>query len=214
MSEQQPGTPPDGGTPAAPPAPPAPGGGAPTPFVVSKDEWVDSRREIRNVKETLGTLAATLAKLAPVAPPPPSDDKGKGSPGPTVDADVRARLDLADAIDESGLTLTQANKQLVKRLHSAERPTDVRAWLAETVKILPVVPAATAAPMVSPPAAPGDTGPPSATPAAGGQLPENPLLWPPDVVRKTPLEEYRKALAEYDARAGKGDPLKALRRRR
>jgi hypothetical protein len=202
-----PPAPPDGGAGTAPPAAPAPGA---APFVVSKDEWLDSRREVRAVKEMLAKLTPATA---PPAAPPSDDGKGKGAPpAPTVDADVRARLDLADAIDESGLALTKENKALVKRLFAAERPQNAREWLAETAKILPSAPVAAAPTAATPPTAPSNTGAPVPSPAAG-QLPDDPRQWPADVVRKMSSEDFRKELTKYQATQSGINPFRHLRKR-
>lgn len=66
---------------------------------------------------------------------------------------------------------------------------------------------------VVPPTAPSNTGAPAPTPGpSNGQLPDNPLLWPPDVVRACSAMEYRDALDSYERRQGRGDPLHGLRR--
>jgi hypothetical protein len=202
------GAPPDGGsaptqdtTATVAVTPPAP---APEEFKLTKQEWLDFRREVRS-------------KLDRTTPPA---DEGKAkatqpaAPAPVAADDTSARLDLADAMDDIGTTLSKENKALVKRLFKAERPTNVREWLSETMTILPKV----AAPVVAAPTAPApiaksDTGAATAAPSAV-QLSDNPLLWDAATVRKMGPVAWRKALEDHDARTGKGDPLHLLRPQR
>lgn len=64
------------------------------------------------------------------------------------------------------------------------------------------------------PAQAAPTPPPAAPPPGPAQLDPNPLRWDESTVRKLSVEEYRRALAAWDRRAGGPDPLAQLRRRR
>lgn len=202
------GAPPDGGSAPPPQDTTAPvavvTAPAPEEFKLSKQEWLDFRREMRSKLERPTTPA----------------DEGKAKASPAVPADATAskladlefRLELKDAISAAGIA-DRTFAELVEKAARAERPTDMAAFVAKYAGFAPRPATAAAAPAAPAPTAPSNTGAAAAAPSSG-QLPDNPLLWDAATVRKTGAVAWRKALEEYDARTGKGDPLHALRRRK
>jgi hypothetical protein len=198
------GAPPDGGsaptqdtTATVAVTPPAP---APEEFKLTKQEWLDFRREVRS-------------KLDRTTPPA---DEGKAKAtqaaalAPVAADDTSARLDLADAMDDIGAALSKENKALVKRLFKAERPTNVREWLSETMAILPK-PAALPVPAAAPaPLAKSDTGAPTA-PSTAGQLPENPFLWGAEIRNALKPGEYHEIVERWQRKQGMGNPFADMR---
>lgn len=170
-------------------------------------------KEIVGLRTETRELTGLVRKLLEGGAPSPAKPASPAAPAPAYD-DTRARLDLADAMDDAGVAFGKDQKALIKRLFQAEKPTNARDWLAETVKILPSAPAPAApvATPVTPPTAPSNTGAPTAP--LQNELPPDPRQWPADVVRKMSVEDWRKAMDAYRISTGQGDPLRALRPKR
>lgn len=180
----------------------------------SKGDWAGFQKTLReqtqliaSITEKLNTLGAPAAKTEPAKP-------ADASALAQQVADLNRRISIRDALASAGVTDPRVAAR-VERVAKAENPSDLGSFVTEFLAdFVPAKPAAAAAIVpVAPPAAPSNTGPPAASPA-GAQLPENPMHWPPDVVRKLGTEAVRKALDEYDAKHGRGDPLRAIRRKR
>jgi hypothetical protein len=184
----------------------------------SKGDWAGLNKTLRDQtailsaqNERINALTDALAKMSGA---PPKTEPSKPADAAAVMAEVSAlkfQLALKDALSGAGIT-DRSFAELVEKAALSEKPTDLAAFVARYAPLAPraaAAPAATAAP----PTAPSNTGAPQAAPSSG-QLPENPMHWPADTVRKLGPEGFRKALDDYDARTGKGDPLRALRRRR
>jgi hypothetical protein len=219
MSDQTNGGAPDGAT-----ATPTPVAGTATttatttaPVEVanpSKGDWAGMNKAMREQATILATTQTQLAEvakaLAALAPQQTKAEPSKPADAASVSAQLAAlefKLALKDAIGSAGIT-DRSFAELV------EKAADMAAFVAKYAPLAPraaaAVIAATAAPS---PTAPSNTGAATAAPSSG-QLPDNPLLWDSATVRKTGLVAWRKALEEFDARTGKGDPLHLLRPQR
>jgi hypothetical protein len=225
MSDQTNGGAPDGAT-----ATPTPVAGTATttatttaPVEVanpSKGDWAGMNKAMREQATILATTQTQLAEvakaLAALAPQQTKAEPSKPADAASVSAQLAAlefKLALKDAIGSAGIT-DRSFAELVEKAAFAEKPADMAAFVAKYAPLAPraaaAVIAATAAPS---PTAPSNTGAATAAPSSG-QLPDNPLLWDSATVRKTGLVAWRKALEEFDARTGKGDPLHLLRPQR
>lgn len=189
---------------AATPRTPPPAA-ASEPAAPSHGDWAGMQKALRAIRDQLERLDVGGAS------------RGKAAPASGAEPVSRAEFDamvfdgrVKDALLEHGIRDAQLVR-LVQTTARAERPEDVSAFVAGFARFSPqpVTSPATPAP---PPAPSTNTGPPAAAPASK-QMPENPLQWDPAVVRAMSVEDYRKALAEYDQRHGRGNPFAALRRR-
>lgn len=215
-----------GGGADAPTVTPTPAAGTPTttapvtpttePAAPSKGDWAGFQKTLREQTQLIASITEKLNALGqPQKPAEPAKPADASALAQQV-ADLNRRISIRDALAVAGVTDPKVAARL-ERVAKAENPSDLGSFVAEFIAdFVPAKPAAAApAAPVAPPTAPSNTGAPAPTPGPStGQLPDNPLLWPAEVVKKMPLEEYRKALNDYDARAGKGDPLRHLRRKR
>lgn len=212
MSDQTPPAPPDGGNgngtppPAAPPAPTAS-----APFIPTKEEWVESRKEMRQIRELLmkqtGAPAVTNnVTAAPAAPASTSPDLVAQVEDIKMDLAIERALRAAKVADNDPLAETLAD--LVK----AKKPPDVAAFITQRAAALRPAGAAVPAPVV-PPAAPSNTGAPASAPSAATTLPDDPRRWPPEVVEKLSPQEFRAALDKYTSAKSGINPLRHLRKR-
>jgi hypothetical protein len=166
---------------------------ATTGFNISKEEWLDFRREVRN----------KLASPTEQPKPTPGGVAPAAAPADAAMARVNElefKMAIKDAIIAGGVSDPKLAK-LIEQAARAERPTDMTAFVAEYASVLPRTPAVTApttipAPVVVAPST--NTGPPAPTITAPG-LPANPAAWPEDVIRKTPVTEFMNAMHAYQA---------------
>lgn len=171
-----------------------PGGQAPQEFKLTRDEWVDFRRELRNLKVKSETPAAT---------PTPDGDRV---------AALEFKLAIKDALADHGISDPKA-RRLIEDAARAAKPEDLSHFV-ESYKDL--FPAKSAAATVSPvnqvaaPSAPSNTGAPAG--AGGGTLPSNPLEWPQEVINRTPPVEFKAALDNYFGGGRGHNPYKGLKR--
>jgi hypothetical protein len=184
----------------------------------SKGDWAGMAKSQRETNERLNAVAEQVSKLVGALAPQAKAEPSKPADAATVSAQLAAlefKLSLKEAIGSAGIT-DRSFAELVEKAAIAEKPADLAAFVAKYAPLAPRAAAAataTAAPAAPSPTAPSNTGAATAAPSAV-QLSDNPLLWDAATVRKAGPVAWRKALEEYDARTGKGDPLHALRRRK
>lgn len=180
---------------------------APEIAAPSKDDWAGMAKSIREI-------AKSLSAVMPQQPPPKTETPKPATADAVAEklAVLEFRLGLKEAMSAAGIT-DRLLAEVVEKAAMQDKPADLAAYVAKYAALKPAGAPAAIPAAVTPPIAPSNTGTPAPNPSAAA-LPDNPLLWPPDVVRKTSAADFQKALAEYDARTGKGDPLRALRRPR
>lgn len=214
MSEQTPPAPPDGGNGTPPPAAPA----APTPFVPTKEEWVESRKEQRQIRELLTKLTGAPAVTNNVAVAPPPTPPPAPAPAPDLAAqieDMRMDLAIARALGAAKIADTDPLAETLTELVKAKKPPDVAAFITQRAAALRPSGGAPPAP-VTPPVAPSNTGPPAGPPAGGGgsQIPENPFHWGPEILKGLQSPgEFHEAVAKWERKNGRGNPLADMRAR-
>ncbi|HYF01275.1 MAG TPA: hypothetical protein VEJ18_20295 [Planctomycetota bacterium] len=171
-------------------------------------------KNVRDLKAQVQTLVSALgqqvAKSTPSTPATPPADAGTAKV-----EELLAELSFRDALADAGVQVDSARRQKLKTLWHAEGRPDLSEWLPSTVTtfgwtgkpaVAPVAPAAPPAPNASNAGAP-------VAPQGNAPLDPNPLRWPPSVVDAMSPQKFREALQEYDAKAGKGNPFAAMRRR-
>jgi hypothetical protein len=192
MSEQTPPVPPDGGAGTTPPVAAVPP--AVQPFVVSKEEWLDFRREVRSVKEQLGK-----------APPVVNNTTTAPTPAPDLAAqleEMRTDLALRDAFDAHRVAAGNPLRELITTAAKASKPPDLAAFVAKYAGMV-AQPAPAAAPVPAPivkPIAPSDTG-----------APDNPFKWGPEITKHMKDGEFHEAVKKWERTQGMGNPLAAMR---
>jgi hypothetical protein len=187
---------------------------AEVPASPSKGDWAGMVTSLREqtkrsqaIEGQLSALTETLAKLSPGKPATAAATPSDGGQALAAIEAMRFDLSLEKAFGAHKIAEDHPLRELIETAARAAKPPDLREYVGRYAK------AAVTGASVTPPIAPSNTGAPAASPS-GAQLPENPMLWPPDVVRKLGKEAVRKALDEYDANQGRGDPLRAVRRKR
>jgi peptidoglycan hydrolase-like protein with peptidoglycan-binding domain len=181
----------------------------------SKGDWAGFQKTLREQTQLIASITEKLNSLGgPAKPAEPAKPADASALAQQV-ADLNRRISIRDALAAAGVSDPKVAAR-VERVAKAENPQDLGAFVSEF--IADFVPAKTVAAVpvsapVAAPIAPSNTGQPAPSPAQA-QLPENPTQWPADVVRKMGPIEFRKALDAYDAKHGRGDPLRLLRRKR
>jgi hypothetical protein len=207
MSEPvTPPAPPDGGAVTPPPVaavPPAAPVAPPAPFVVSKDEWVESRREQRQIRELLSKLTPAAATTTPATVPTAPPD------AMAAVEELRQEIALRDAFDAHKVAAGNPLRELIATAAKASKPPDLAAFVGKYAGAAAATPAPA---VVTPPAAPSNTGTPAATPAQAS-LPADPRHWPRETVAAMTTEAWRAELEKYEASQGRRNPLAHLRRR-
>lgn len=213
------GAPPDGGALGQPPAPPpAPVGTPPETAAPSHQDWNAMAKTQRDLFGRIDGLAKVVEQLATVAKTPSAPPEAQ-----TLTQRVEslmARLDAQDfasALEKSFVAAKIPEgpiRDLIAQAAKGQKPDELRAFVAQYATVGGPPPAAPTTPGAPPrPAVVVPVPPPAPGPGSTGGLPENPLQWPPEIVEKMSVADYRKALAEHDAKRGGGNPFKALRRR-
>ena len=150
------------------------------------------------LKQEFKALQAELAGMR-------TQTQTKPEPTSKTDGDSLALAELAfrDALDDlEDVKLDKGQKNLLRRLYRAEKPSDPAAWLADAVssfKLAPRAPATPAAPVVEQKAPVTNTGP-----AAAGSvtaLPANPRdMSPAQLQAARASGDFARIKAEWDAR--------------
>jgi hypothetical protein len=169
---------------------------------------VDSGRskadpDIVGLRKELRELHASIASLRTQ----PAKGETPGQSGkPDGDSLALAELAFRDALDDLDLKVDKGQKQLLRRLYRAEKPSDPGAWLGEAVSSLGLTSRAPAtvqavAPVVAVPASPNvtNTGAPGSGSVSG--LPLDPRqMTSAQIAAARASGEYARIKTEWDAK--------------
>lgn len=172
----------------------------------SKEDWAGLAKSLR-------TIAAALPQVVKPAEAPKqvvkSDAAGDASTALAEIASLRFEIGLRDAMSAAGIT-TGPVAELITKAAKADKPTDLTEYVAKYAGLGRVA-SAPVAPIV-PPVAPSNSGAPKGP--GSDTVSGDPRHWPEDVVKKMSVENFRKAVAEFEATAGgKQNPFARLRKR-
>lgn len=175
-------------------------------FIPTKDEWVDMRREQRQIKELLRNFQPSTASAQEKTAPPVVDSQaGKSTADARMD-ELEFRIALKDALADAGIVEPKL-RGLIEAKAKLDKPTDLRAFLADYTGFSPVKEK-----VQEKSTAPSDTG----QPVGGVQstnLPSNPNEWPLEVINKTSPADMKAAVdAHFGAISKNHNPYKGLKR--
>jgi hypothetical protein len=160
----------------------------------SKREWVEFRKDVREVLTHL--RAAPRQEGQPAAGRTPA---AQAAPAAATPWGASEQLAFRDAIEESEIKVTVAQRKVLERLYRMDAPTisDPIAWVRENTETLgwrartPAAAPVAAAPAAAAPAPARqhDPGAPTGTAAGTTAIPDDPALLPQSVIDKmTPAE--------------------------
>jgi len=169
--------------------------------LLNKKEIVELRKETRETRDLVKQFLAKVDGALPAASPATTSASKSDTPTDDIKA-LRAEMAFKEAVADIGIPLTRDQRQKLWKLHQAESPPDVGAWLNETVAAFGMKPGAATAPTTpaqsatTPPIASSNGGAPV---AKGGeeQISKNPFEWPLSYAQKVGAKAFREAWNAY-----------------
>lgn len=146
-------------------------------FTISRDEWLDKRREDRNKLKALEDQVRSLVDaLKPEKKTEPVPVAADGAMAEVTK--LRSELSFKQALLDSGASLSPVQRNKMYKLYTLENPEDADVWVAENLEALGLKKSPTPAPAPLPakptpaptPGARSDAGPPMTTYPATAQL--------------------------------------------
>lgn len=156
---------------------------------VNKGEFIETRRDLRDLLKKVDSLEQALKKTEPQPKPTEVTTENRL-------AQLEDKLTFNESLIESGLRLSAKQREALAKLYSIERPQDVTQWMRDRAELFPQQPEAASAPRPATQPLPpqSNTGAPVTSSSA---MPTDPRLIPPHVIKAMSPEDRKKLMDNF-----------------